>query len=438
MRFVVVLVVGLAVLLSGVATTAAYARTCPCSIFADGDGPADPGFNDGRPLELGVKFQSARAGTVTGVRFYKSAHDSGDHSVHLWAADGTLLASAPSTSESPAGWQTVTFSKPPQISADTTYIASYHSGSGWYTFAYGAFSEAIDNPPLRALADGEDGSNGVFAYGPSTFPTSGYKASGYWVDVVFEPLPEPVPAPRPVKRSPDSDDAPFDGDNVQVAFDAPVDSSTINSETFWVQPESGDPLLADVSYDEETRSATWQPRRPLAPSTRYVATLRGGAGGVTGTNGTPLAEDVTWRFTTASGESPSTDVAGPVPEPDVADPASGPARACVSRRRFRIRLAVPTGAEVRSAVVKLNGKRLTVSRGMRLTARVDLRDLPKGRYSVHIRIRLADGRQLRETRTYRTCAFASRAQLAIAAHGGDGASHSSAPKPPVHPGSRLR
>ncbi len=241
MRIAIVLVVGLALALSGVATTAASARTCPCSIFSDSDGPAHPGFNDGQPLELGVKFQSVQAGTVTGVRFYKSAHDSGDHSVHLWASDGTLLASAPSTGELPSGWQTVMFVEPVEISADTTYIASYHSSAGWYTFAYGFFSQGIDNPPLRALADGEDGPNGVYAYGASAFPTSTYKASGYWVDVVFEPRPEPVPAPRAVKLNPDRDAAGFDG-AVRVTFDAPVDSSTITTETFRVRPESGDPL----------------------------------------------------------------------------------------------------------------------------------------------------------------------------------------------------
>ena len=45
----------------------------------------------------------------------------------------------------------------------------------------------VDNPPLRALRDGEDGGNGVYGYGPSgTFPTGAYRSEGYWVDVVFD------------------------------------------------------------------------------------------------------------------------------------------------------------------------------------------------------------------------------------------------------------
>src|SRR5258708_40104624 len=48
------------------------------------------------------------------------------------------------------------------------------------------FSTGVDNEPLRALADGEDGHNGVYNYGSSSsFPTQSFNASNYWVDVVF-------------------------------------------------------------------------------------------------------------------------------------------------------------------------------------------------------------------------------------------------------------
>jgi hypothetical protein len=40
--------------------------------------------------------------------------------------------------------------------------------------------------PLQALANGVEGGNGVFKYGPSSFPTQSYAASNYWVDLVFE------------------------------------------------------------------------------------------------------------------------------------------------------------------------------------------------------------------------------------------------------------
>ncbi len=77
--------------------------------------------------------------------------------------------------------------------------------------------------------------------------------------------------------------------------------------------------------------------------------------------------------------------------------------ACVSRRAFQIRLRVPAGDSIRSAVVFVRGKRVKVRRGTRLTAPVDLRGVPEGRVRVRIRVRTTDGRILTGTRTYLTC-----------------------------------
>ena len=78
-------------------------------------------------------------------------------------------------------------------------------------------------------------------------------------------------------------------------------------------------------------------------------------------------------------------------------------RRCVSRRKFRIRLRHPPGARVKSAVVRVNGKRVATRRGRRITAPVNLRGLPKGRFTVRITVKLADGRTVNGTRRYRTC-----------------------------------
>jgi len=62
------------------------------------------------------------------------------------------------------------------------------------------------------------------------------------------------------------------------------------------------------------------------------------------------------------------------------------------------------GTRIVRATVKLNGKRFKTVKGKRLTAAVDLRGLPKGRFKVAIEIRTADGRRVTATRRYRTCA----------------------------------
>ena len=84
-------------------------------------------------------------------------------------------------------------------------------------------------------------------------------------------------------------------------------------------------------------------------------------------------------------------------------------RKCVSRRNFVIRLRSPKGVKIKSARVFVNGKQVAVRKGKRLKSRVDLRGLPKGRFKVKIEVRLTDGRTVKGTRRYRTCAVKKKA-----------------------------
>lgn len=80
------------------------------------------------------------------------------------------------------------------------------------------------------------------------------------------------------------------------------------------------------------------------------------------------------------------------------------ARTCVSRRSFAIHIRKLPGVTFVSAVVKVNGKRVkTVSR-QRITAPVNLKGLPAGRFKVSITAKAADGRVVTGSRAYRTCA----------------------------------
>ena len=80
------------------------------------------------------------------------------------------------------------FSSPVPITANTVYVASYFVSAGHYSLDQNFFATAgVNSPPLHALQDGTNGTNGAFSYGStSSFPSSGYKASNYWVDVVFQ------------------------------------------------------------------------------------------------------------------------------------------------------------------------------------------------------------------------------------------------------------
>ena len=143
--------------------------------------------NDANSVELGVKFQSDVAGPIYGIRFYKSAGNTGTHVANLWDSSGDLLATATFTSETASGWQEADFASPVEIAANTVYVASYHTTVGHYSADVNYFATAgVDNPPLHALANGVSGSNGVYAYsGSSVFPTSAGNGTNYWVDVAM-------------------------------------------------------------------------------------------------------------------------------------------------------------------------------------------------------------------------------------------------------------
>ena len=94
---------------------------------------------DTSAVELGVKFRSDVAGTITGIRFYKGSGNTGPHTGSLWSNEGLLLATALFSAETATGWQQVAFSTPVSISANITYIASYHTNNGHYAQDVGVF-----------------------------------------------------------------------------------------------------------------------------------------------------------------------------------------------------------------------------------------------------------------------------------------------------------
>lgn len=158
----------------------------PLSIWNGFVTPAIITVDDPNAVELGVKISSNVDGYVLGIRFYKGPQNIGKHTVNLWTASGVLLASAASANETASGWQQVMFVQPVPISAGAIYVASYHS-EGYYSADHDYFSTiGVERDPLHALGIADGDGNGVYAYGTSSaFPTETWRASNYWVDVVF-------------------------------------------------------------------------------------------------------------------------------------------------------------------------------------------------------------------------------------------------------------
>ncbi|PYR88034.1 MAG: hypothetical protein DMF84_29665 [Acidobacteria bacterium] len=168
-------------------TVAVAPGTCPCtSLWRSTTVPTIPSAADSNAVELGTKFYSDIEGFITGVRFYKSTANTGTHIGNLWSLTGTRLAAVTFTSETPSGWQQAVFSSPVPITANTTYVISYHTNVGSYAADVAYFATApIDSPPLHAPTSPVGGGNGMFAYGESQFPTGTFNGTNYWVDVVF-------------------------------------------------------------------------------------------------------------------------------------------------------------------------------------------------------------------------------------------------------------
>jgi hypothetical protein len=279
--------------------------TCPCSIWPATARPTNVADSDTAAVELGVKLRSNTNGLITGIRFYKGTTNTGVHIGNLWTSTGTLLGSVTFTGETTSGWQQANFSTPIAVTANTTYVASYHTNVGHYAGDVSYFANTgLTNGPLTALANGVDGSNGVYRYGTtSAFPNQTWVSTNYWVDVVFTPaVGGDTVAPIVSGRTPASGATGVaTNTGVTVTFSEAIDTTTLTASTFTLQ-SGGSSVPATLTYNAASRTATLTPASPLIPGTLYTATIKGGTTDprVKDTAGNALATSTSWSFTTAS------------------------------------------------------------------------------------------------------------------------------------------
>ncbi|MET8312434.1 DUF4082 domain-containing protein [Micromonospora sp. NPDC005173] len=146
------------------------------------DTPTVAAYDDSSALEVGVRFTADVDGVVAGIRFWKGTGNNGTHRGTLWTVDGQQLATGAFVSETASGWQTLLFDQPVQVSAGTSFVASYSSPTGHYAVDINAFAEGYDKPPLHVAPTG-----GLYRYGGGTaFPTA-TSNHNFWVDVYFIP-----------------------------------------------------------------------------------------------------------------------------------------------------------------------------------------------------------------------------------------------------------
>jgi hypothetical protein len=163
----------------------------PQTLFGETVPPQTASF-DTSAVELGMKFHTTVAGTISAVRFYRSVPESAGFRVSVWSTDGTRLAQANAVEVSfptPA-WQQLALVPPLTVAPNTTYVVSYFALHGGYSYEPGGFTAPRTSGNLVAPDSASAGGNGVYHYRPaSSFPDSTYNANNYFVDVVFNPAP---------------------------------------------------------------------------------------------------------------------------------------------------------------------------------------------------------------------------------------------------------
>jgi hypothetical protein len=264
-------------------------QQCPCSIWQNATPSGAVDAADTSAVNLGVRFQASSSGYISGVRFYKYSDNAGSHTGSLWSSTGTLLASGTFSGESASGWQELAFSTPVQVTAGTTYVASYHTDTGHYAATSNGLASAVTNGPLTALASG-----GVYAYGSgNVFPSSTFNASNYWVDVVYSQsagaTPPVVTAVTPAAGSTNSP--------VSVAPAATFSQAVVpTTVSFTLKDSGGSTVPGSVSFNAGNTVATFTPTNSLAGSSTYTATVSGAQNG----SGTPMSSPFSWSFTTGT------------------------------------------------------------------------------------------------------------------------------------------
>ena len=146
----------------------------------------------------------------------------------------------------------------------------------------------MTNGPLTALANG-----GVYAYGSSTtFPSSTFSGSNYWVDVVYQQQADTNPPTVNSTTPANAATSVPANSSVTASFNKAIKSG---SATFTLTDPNGNSVAGTTSLDSSGTVLTFNPSSSLSQGTTYKATVSG----ATSTSGVTMTSPDTWSFTTS-------------------------------------------------------------------------------------------------------------------------------------------
>jgi hypothetical protein len=146
-----------------------------------GPDPVGEGLDPGSTYELGTRFSTVGAITVTGIRVYggSSSVARSARKARLWSGNGTQLAVASLPDQMPPGWTTYALPDPVTLTAGSSATVSY-SVTESYTAMFGA------SMPM-ASADGNISvTTGALQFAaPGSYPTQAAPGVFYGVDIEY-------------------------------------------------------------------------------------------------------------------------------------------------------------------------------------------------------------------------------------------------------------
>jgi Domain of unknown function (DUF4082)/Bacterial Ig-like domain/Bacterial Ig domain len=262
--------------------------TGPYSVFG-ATVPPKPDSGDGGAVELGLRFTPTQDGFISGVRFYKSAANTGTHTGSLWDPAGVRLANVTFTGETASGWQSASFALGVAVTAGTTYTVSYSAPNGHYSatsYQWGYFGQS--SPPLTV--DGGLGAVPAGVYGGlGGFPVDSYAGGNYFVDALFTTIDASPLTAGNQSPLPGSSSVPL-ATPISAVFSKAVQPSTISMT---VTDQLGAAVPGSTTYTSSSRTVVFTPTSSLSGFVRYTIALT--AEDIVGGS---LSAGGSWSFTT--------------------------------------------------------------------------------------------------------------------------------------------
>lgn len=164
--------------------------------------PTAGNVSEGVPVTLATTLVFAKAGQVTGARFYAPATVGvGQIEAVLYRVDsadtpgpgtGTVLGTATFSALTPSSWNTVNFAAPIDVLASTAYRIAVRTSEGRYTATNNFFTSApVVNGDITGIQGGDNATgigqlgNGSYVTNNTGYPNQSFANSSYFVDVRF-------------------------------------------------------------------------------------------------------------------------------------------------------------------------------------------------------------------------------------------------------------